>query len=140
MRLADSRHIPVFWLLPPIAPHLQARRDKSGAEAGYEQFIQTFVARYPRILTILDARWREFPTSNFVDETHLNKNGAAALSQTVGEALKMALDTRRTEQRPRWISLALPLDQPVIASPLLEDLEQSTRILDLRRSDLAASH
>ena len=139
MGLAESRRIPVFWLLPPIAPSLQARRDRSGAEAGYEEFIRTFVTRYPRTLTILDARWRQFSTSNFVDETHLNKNGAAALSLAVAAALEATLDTERAARRPCWIALASPSDPPSVAWPLVEDLEQSTRILDLRRSDLAAS-
>ena len=63
MRLAENRSIPVFWLLPPLSPALQSLRDQSGSEARYEQFIRSFMARYPRLLTVLDVRRAGFPSS-----------------------------------------------------------------------------
>ena len=87
MRLADERRIPVFWLLPPISPALQARRDQSGAEAHYDEFVRSFVVRYPRILTVLDARRGRYPASLFTDYTHLNGPGAIALSRAVASAI-----------------------------------------------------
>ena len=43
-QLAAAHDVPVFWLLPPLSPVLQSLRDQSGAEAGYEQFIKSFIA------------------------------------------------------------------------------------------------
>ena len=58
LELAAQRKIQVFWLLPPLAPDLQALRDKSGAEAGYEHFVRSLQARYPQMIAVLDARRR----------------------------------------------------------------------------------
>ena len=59
-----AHDIPVFWLLTPLSPALQALRDQSGAEAGYERFVRSFVERYPRLLTVLDARRGGYPAAS----------------------------------------------------------------------------
>ena len=40
LALADGHAIPVFWLLPPIAPVVQARRERTGADAGTTRFVR----------------------------------------------------------------------------------------------------
>ena len=47
LRLADERHIRVYWLLPPLAAALQAVRDQSGAEAKFEAFVRSFQRAIP---------------------------------------------------------------------------------------------
>ena len=39
--------IPVYWLLPPLAPQLQARREQTGAEAGFVRFVRSFQTPTP---------------------------------------------------------------------------------------------
>ena len=80
LQLASERNIPVFWLLTPLTPGLQAVRDQSGTEAAYEQLVRSSQARYPRTMTVLDARRAAYPLEFFVDSTHLNGRGAIILS------------------------------------------------------------
>ncbi len=73
LKLADERRIPVFWVLFPLSPRLQSLRDSSGAEMLHEQFLRSLVSRYPRTLTILDARRSISPAGAFADATHLER-------------------------------------------------------------------
>jgi hypothetical protein len=129
LQLADSRDIPVFWLLTPLSPVLQTLRDESGAEAGYEQFVRAFVARYPRLLTVLDARRGAYPPSLFIDHTHLNGQGAVALSRALASTLKPLFVRPRSESGPVWIAVDEPSESLAPSGVIIEDLEQSRRSL-----------
>ena len=128
LQLADARDIPVFWLLTPISPVLQTLRDQSGAEAAYEQFVRSSVARYPRLVTVLDARRGSYPPSLFTDHTHLNSHGAIALSRAVAAALKPLLSGPRSASGPVWIAVAGPSERPAASGVIVEDLEQSQKV------------
>src|SRR5262249_31940727 len=52
--LASARRIPLYWVLCPISPSLQSRRDQSGAEALHDQFLKSMFQRYPEVVTVLD--------------------------------------------------------------------------------------
>jgi hypothetical protein len=132
LQLAADRDIPVFWLLPPLSPVLQALRDQSGAEAGYEQFVRSFVARYPQLLTVLDARRGGYPTTLFSDHTHLNREGALALSHAVAQAIGPLLARPSSDPGPRWVAVARPADCRGGRAVVVEDLEQSRRNLSVR--------
>ena len=72
-----AQRIHVFWLLPPISPGLQQWRESSGSEARYEAFVRSHGGRYPRVVTVLDARRVPCATpSLYVDATHLSGRGA----------------------------------------------------------------
>ena len=131
MQLAAFRDIPVFWLLPPLSPALQARRDQSGAEAAYERFVRSFVARYPRLLTVLDARRGDYPAANFNDLTHLNSQGAVALSRAVARAIGPLLSRSPSGLATKWVVLSRPANN-LPGSIVIEDLDQSRRILTAR--------
>ncbi len=45
LKLASERRIPVFWLLTPLTPGLQAVRDQSGSEGAYEQLVRSTQSR-----------------------------------------------------------------------------------------------
>jgi hypothetical protein len=139
MQLADERKIPVFWLLTPLSANLQARRDQSGSEAKYEQFVRSFQVRYPRVLTVLDARRGAYPGSFFTDQTHLNSQGAIALSRAVASAIRPLLAASKSQNTPLWVALALPAGRKGLSGPAPEDLEQSREILNLSKSSLASS-
>jgi hypothetical protein len=132
LRLASARNIPVYWLLPPLAPALQARRDQTGAEAKFERFVRSFQERYSHVVTVLDARRGSHAPAMFVDATHLSGQGALALSHAVGKALRaQRLRTAPPDAR-RWIELSVPTGDPHAEVDLaLEDIEQSKRFLHL---------
>jgi hypothetical protein len=131
LRLAGDRNIPVFWLLTPLTPGLQAFRDESGSEAAYERFVRSSQARHPRSLTVLDARRAAYPPSFFVDSTHLNGRGAIALSRAVATALEAELGQSDRATVRRWIALKSPDDQPDVLALRLEDVERSRKIIGL---------
>lgn len=128
LAMADGRDIPVYWILPPLAPRLQARRDESGADAGYVRFVRSLQARYPG-LTVIDGRHAGYDHTLFVDATHLDGQGAYALSLDVGDVLRRDLDGVR--ERTRWVDLPAYRASPVEVA--IEDVEQSRRALSATR-------
>ena len=48
--LAESRGIPVFWLIHPIAPAAQAHRDALGLEGPHTRFIERVAAEHRRVV------------------------------------------------------------------------------------------
>jgi hypothetical protein len=124
--LTAARGIRVYWLLPPLSPQLQARREQSGAEAGYLRFIQSMHARY-RHLTIVDGRHASYDHTLFVDATHLNGQGANTLSTDLAALLDR--DRAALVPGPRWVDLPAYRPRPVIVP--LEDVEQSRRVLSI---------
>jgi hypothetical protein len=133
--LAAARGIRVYWLLPPLAPALQARREERGAEAGYLAFVRRLQRLHPNV-TILDGRHASYDHRLFVDATHLDGQGAYTLSRDVAAALGHDLDRNRecagtARDEPRWVDL--PAYRPCPVEMALEDVEQSRGALGLTR-------
>ncbi len=131
MRLASSHEIPIYWLLTPLSPALQAMRDQSGSETAYERLIRSVQARYPWTMTVLDARRAGYPPDHFVDATHLNSRGAIALSRAVARAIDSLYPPPETKTAQRWIALANAPEQPELVGLYLENVEQSKKALGL---------
>jgi hypothetical protein len=132
LKLADQRDIPVCWLLAPLSPELQALRWASGSEGRYEQFIRSIQSRFPRTLTVLDARRAGYPSHLFADATHLNGAGAIALSRSVAAAIAPRSARPGSSTECRWLALEAPaLDRAGSEGPV-EDLETSRRILGIK--------
>jgi hypothetical protein len=123
--LAESRGIRVFWLLPPVTPGLQARRDASGAEAKYEAFIRGIQARHPR-LVVLDGRRSGYDWPVFQDVRHLVADGTLSLSADVAAAVANGAPTGG------WV--ALPPFRPRPHDDRLEDVNGSRVVLEARKS------
>jgi hypothetical protein len=119
--LAASRGIPVFWLLPPIAPPSLARREEIGAEQRYTDFVKSVAARHPEV-TVVDARYSKFALEAFIDTTHLNKDGAVALSKSLGDAIAVRLNTLRPTGG-LWVGL--PAYKQSDDGSKIEDMGQS---------------
>ena len=115
--LAARNQVHVYWLLPPISPGLQQRREQSGSEAKYEGFVRSYQQRFPAVVSVLDGRRIARDPSLYVDATHLSGRGAVVLSRAVGGVLG---------QDAGWIELQEP---PAAAFPPLEDVEQSRKIV-----------
>ncbi len=129
LRLAAGRKIRVYWLLTPLSPGLQAWRDRSGAEARFEEWVHRYQARYPQIVTVLDARHVVKDPSMFIDATHLAGRGGIALSHVVGRTLKTEIG-RTASSHPSWIVLKAIDPDPFTETELnLEDVDQSKKAL-----------
>ena len=99
--LADSKQIPVFWVIPPLAPEVEAGRVAKGTAAAYNRFARAAQGRYPS-LVILDARSSGYDESVHVDPIHLNDLGATVLSGDIAEAIADRLAGRTSD---RWADL-----------------------------------
>ncbi len=127
LKLAGSEGIRVFWLLPPISRGLQRWREQSGSEAKYEQFVRSYQVRYPRVVTVLDARGVAAAPSLYVDATHLSGRGASVLSRAVAGVLVSELAAPMPAAAGRWLTLVDPPGRG--AEPALEDVERSRAIV-----------
>ena len=66
---AAADKIPVFWLLPPLAPAKQAERDREGLTAYFTEQALRAEAAYHGV-TVLDARGSRYQTTLFHDAVH----------------------------------------------------------------------
>jgi hypothetical protein len=112
--LAESRGIRVYWVLPPVTPEIQRRRNESGADEKYSGFARAVAAGHPGVV-ILDARPSGYDHTRFVDPIHLTGKGALTLSADVAEAIAHA--------GPRWVTLP-PYRDRTPGRPF-EEVEQS---------------
>lgn len=126
LALAAARKIPVFWLLPPITPQPQARREQLGLDAQFNQLVRSVQAAFPSV-TIIDGRGSGYASSVYIDSVHLDRRGAALLSHDLASLLETTLND---PARPHWLHLANFQDRPVDVS--LEDVNQSRAALKLR--------
>ena len=118
--LAASQGIPIFWLLPPVSPPLQALCDASGTAEKLDRFAARMQAACPN-LVVVDARHSGFPLDAFADPLHLNGVGNHALSARLAEALAGRIP--QGCEGPRCLTLAAP--GPVPTPLAAEDLDGS---------------
>src|SRR5205807_241709 len=78
--LAAAHGVAVYWLMPPVHPRVQARRDRLGLDAAYVAAVRQALARYPN-LTVIDGRRSGYPPDAFADGSHLNVRGACAFTE-----------------------------------------------------------
>lgn len=133
---AEDLDIPVFWVLPPIRPDIQARRDELGLDARYDEFARRALDRYPNV-TVVDGRRSGFRADLFVDLAHLEARGAAIFSAEVGAVIARRLGTDLPpiggEQGDRWVALP-PFRDRLIEEPL-EHIRGSRIALGLETPD-----
>ena len=120
----ESRGIPVFWLIPPMVPALQARHhEQAGIDVAYTRFARRVQERFPN-LVVIDGRYASYPPSVFIDPTHLDCQGAAVFSDDlapiIGRHLALPIGSAlgflaAFRERPPGIAL--------------EDVEQSARAI-----------
>jgi hypothetical protein len=123
LKLAEAREVPVYWLLPPIRPDVQARREQLGLDAAYARFVRKVQAAFPR-LVVVDGWHSGYSGALFNDPVHLHRRGARAYSDGVAEVLNRAKDG---DILPRWIELPGYRDRP--EAVVIEDLSQSLQAL-----------
>ena len=102
VKLAADRGIAVYWVVPPISPLAQERREALGLDAPHTRNLQAILSRMANT-TLIDARTSGYPASAFFDSCHLNAEGAATLSSQIGQVL---IRQRNGERFPdRWVTL-----------------------------------
>jgi hypothetical protein len=130
--LANRRHIPVVWLLPPNVPTIDRGRERLGVSRRFDAFIRGFQARFPNLI-VIDGRSLAFDHSLFVDPVHLDRRGATALTMELADVLRIVLEERPSarEGLGRWV--ALSSDRRAEERVALEDLDQSEAAIQAAR-------
>lgn len=121
LALAESRRVPVYWVLPPIRPGAQEWRDRRGLDAPYLDFVAGLQADHGG-LKVVDGRKSGYGDALFVDAVHLNRRGAESLSAAVADVLATSASSEKK------IALA-PFRDPGRGNRGVEDLEQSRAAL-----------
>ena len=113
LALAASKQVPVYWLLPPIHPSVQAKTEATGFDAGYSAFVHDVQSRFPSTI-VVDARHSDFAPDLFMDGAHMNRRGALKLSAALAEVLRDPVEAGTTG---RWVALDLrrarAVDMPI---------------------------
>jgi hypothetical protein len=122
LALAGSRGMAVYWLLPPVSPGLQTIFDRAHSEERFLRFARDVTGRHPHV-TVVDGRHAGYPHTVFTVPSHLDRTGAAALS----EALAMVVARDSTRRERRWVDLPRYRESP--ADEGLEDFDQSQSVL-----------
>jgi hypothetical protein len=129
LSLAAARRIPIYWLLTPISPEVQAVCERNGFDADQTRFVRDWQARFPNVV-VLDARRSRYPQATHTDDPiHLNRFGASTLSADVADALA------RRDAEPaasRWVELPAYRERADVAP--LEDYRESGVALQQRWS------
>ena len=122
--LCSARGIRVYWLIPPLAPTLQARREQLGLDAAYTRFTKRIQRAYPDVI-VLDTRRSGYDSPVFWDAAHLDIPGAVTLSAEVGRILRP--EPGPSAGKSRWIDLPTYRYRPIEAP--LEEFARSARVI-----------
>jgi hypothetical protein len=121
--LARSRGIAVYWVLLPVTPEGQARREQVGSDARYSRFVERVHAKFPEV-TVIDVRHSGYDVPVFADAMHLDRRGATALTTDLAAIIA------RGQSGPRRQVLPAFRDRPDDRS--LEDTSQTAWLLEHR--------
>ena len=123
LRLAAARQIRVYWVVPPINPKVQVKRDALGVDERYTRFVRAAIALYPNIV-VVDARRAGFPTRLYTDSSHLDLEGAHAFSDDLAPVLRRhGPGPFASAPAARWVAMPAYRDRPMTIA--LEDERQS---------------
>ena len=131
LALAARHGIAVTCVIPPLSPRAQARAEAAGDDARYTEFVESLRVPFARV-SVIDARHAGFAASRFNDPSHLNQDGALALSAGVAELL--ATRTRAEDERA-WNSLS---EGPAPLRAAYEDFSSSLIAVQKQRARTAA--
>jgi hypothetical protein len=104
LALAASREIPVFWLIPPLNPALEARRALNKADKAYTRFVRLAIERHPEVV-VLDARHSGYDNSVYIDALHLDDRGAKVLTGDLAALVSDRLKRPDPARDHRWVEM-----------------------------------
>lgn len=87
LKLAYEHKIPVFWVIPPEHPKIEARKQLEGINDRYTRFVHRALAQFPN-LTVLDTRYSAYPADVFCDQSHLDRDGATTMTSDVAAVIR----------------------------------------------------
>ena len=122
LALAGSHKIPVFWVLPTVAPRLRAERGRTGLDAAYLAFVRSVRAEFPG-LTVLDPTPLLGDAGVFSDVLHLDRRGASVLTLAVAEAVAGARSD--APGVGRWVAMKPPSASRLASDVPVEDVAES---------------
>ena len=126
LALAAARGIPVYWLLPPYHPGIQARREQGGWDGSYMDYLAALQDRYAN-LTVIDGRHARYAPRVMADMTHLNRLGAVAFTTAIAGVLGPRLDATTGPVTSRWVRI--PAYQEPRDASTIEDVIASAAAL-----------
>ncbi len=115
--LAREHGVRVYVVIAPLSPALQQERKAKGFDDVYTRMLSSFMD-HPN-LVVLDARDSGFDVSVFRDASHLDFEGANALTTQVADFLRQPWRVAAAAGSPaaRWVPLPpyhqTPIDVPV---------------------------
>jgi hypothetical protein len=121
LKLATAHRIPVFFLVPPRHPRVQANRERLGLDALYTRFVHAVTADFSNV-TVIDARRAGFDPTVFIDSSHMDRQGACDFSDEVAAVVADRLKSG-TEGQSRWVDL--PRHRKRSEPVAIEDMNQS---------------
>jgi hypothetical protein len=119
LTLTSSRKITVLWLMPPLSLETQARRDQLELDEPYDRVAQAIAQAYRNVI-IVDARHSQYPPHAFVDSSHLNEQGAVALTAELSDLL-----ATQVRKNPGIRRVDLPRYRERVIDCSVENLDQS---------------
>ncbi|MEO6810446.1 MAG: hypothetical protein ABI353_15130 [Isosphaeraceae bacterium] len=109
LTLAANHGVPVYWLVPPLTPELQDKRNRDHLDAPYDRFAHTLKDEFAN-LVVLDGRKSNYEHEVFLDAAHLDRQGATVLSSDLADLLGHGIGG---QSGSRWLSLPRYQEQPV---------------------------
>ena len=108
LRLAESRGIPVYWLVMPISPEFQGLADASGNDAQYSKFVAWKARQFPNVVVLDGRRTPGYGPGRFIDSIHLDGKAASALTHELADLILRPA----SPDAPRHVALAPYRDRP----------------------------
>ena len=102
LQLAADNKIPVYCLLMPVVPGIQAKYEKYGIDRYYFAWIRKLQDKYAN-LYVLDWRHSNYQDSVFSDTLHLDKDGALSITAALGDYLQRSFRGEGVDVR--WVQM-----------------------------------
>ena len=123
--LAAARDIPVFWVILPMLPAIEARQQDIRVTAITDALARQMRDAYPNLI-VVDVRGRGYDARAFApDAVHLNRRGATTFSRDLGDLIRHRLGNPTAGAS--WVSL--PKYRPTDDAFDMEDLAQSSAVV-----------
>ena len=100
--LAADNKIPVYCLLMPVAPGIQAKYERNGMDHYYFAWLRRLQEDYAN-LYVLDWRHSNYQEPVFNDALHLDKDGALSITASLGDYLQRAFRGEGVDVR--WVQM-----------------------------------
>jgi hypothetical protein len=131
--LAARHGVRVFWVIPPVNPLVQDRRERCPLDAQHAGLLAALLADFPN-LVVVDGRRSGYDRRAFHDATHLCREGAVALSAEIGDLIGRPYPAAPGS---RWTRLQ-PFRARNSAAPMEDLMESHHAIARAPRRDLGA--